>query len=102
VCSSDLWKLLGQTALTALFDLFMFMFIWNILPLKLLALIISTPIRLLSEKGKNRKTATADLANQRAGLPEARAQEWLSEPVPSVSEHTTEILKKPGVEVERR
>lgn len=100
--TANSWKLFGQMTATALFDLFMFMLIWNILPLKLLALIISSPIRLLSERAKNRKTGTAGLADQRAALPEARAQNWLSEPVPSVSEHTTEILRKPTSEVERR
>jgi Double zinc ribbon len=93
--TANSWKLLGQATVTSLADVVLFFIIWNVLPLKFLILLFSTPIRLLLEKSRNQKGGAA-------ALPEARPQNWLSEPVPSVSEHTTEMLQKPDVEINRR
>ena len=67
---------------------------WNILPLRFLILLISTPVRLLSERSSRQKAAVAELEDRAVPrLPEAPLREWQSESVPSVSEHTTEMLQ---------
>lgn len=100
--TANSWRLLGKSVVTTLFDLFMFMIMWNILPLKFLVLLVSTPIRLLLEKSENKKIATGGLAGRKAvAMPQAPPQKWLPEPVSSVTEHTTEILRKPEAEIKR-
>src|SRR5439155_2984816 len=44
------WQLLGQAVVTSLLDLLLFLLMWNLLPLRFLILLISTPFRLLSER----------------------------------------------------
>ncbi len=44
------WRLLGQAFVTTLVDLFMFSIMWNILPLRFLLLLITSPIRILTER----------------------------------------------------
>ena len=93
---SNSWKVLGQGVLTSLVDLFLFVLMWNIFPLKLFVLLISTPIRLLSERGRYQKSATAELGGERAPeLPEPPPRQWLPDSVASVTEQTTIILGDP-------
>src|SRR5215211_7432597 len=46
------WKVLGQGVITSFVDLILFSLMWNILPLRFMILLISTPIRLLSQRSK--------------------------------------------------
>jgi hypothetical protein len=85
------WQVFGQAVLTSIIDLLLFLLMWNILPLRFLLLLISSPIRLLSEHGKNRRVALA--AGQRATeLPDRMPEQWLSDSIGSVTEHRTAML----------
>ena len=83
------WQVLGQSVLTSIVDLLLFTLMWNIIPLRFLLLTISTPVRLVSQRG--RKQALAG-AKGTADLPEAGPGHWLQSPIDSVTEHTTAIL----------
>src|SRR6267143_787131 len=54
------WQVLGQAVLTSIIDVLLFSLMWNIIPLRFLLLLISSPIRLLSEQAKNKTRAMAD------------------------------------------
>jgi hypothetical protein len=85
------WQVLGQGIVTSFVDLLLFTLLWNIIPLRFLMLLISTPIRLLSEQGKNRKGAIPG-GRRAPDLPDPVLQQWLPDSVGSVTEHTTLIL----------
>ena len=90
------WQLLGQGVLTSFVDLLLFTLMWNIFPLKFLILLISTPIRLLSERSKYQKSTTAELRGKKdLDLPEPLPRQWLPGSVASVTEQTTVILGDP-------
>ena len=86
------WQLLGQAVLTSVLDLLLFVLMWNLLPLRFLLLVISTPFRVLGERGESRQ------ASQLAGgyrppeelTPVSRL--WLADGVPSVTDSTTTNL----------
>ena len=82
------WQVLGQAFLTSIVDLLLFTLMWNIIPLRFLLLVISTPVRLVSQRGKPRKTIHA--GTNVSDLPEPEPQRWLEGS--SVTEHTTAIL----------
>jgi hypothetical protein len=89
------WKILGQGILTSLFDLALFSIMTMLLPIRFFILLIRTPIRLLSERSRNRKGGMKELEDKDvAYLPEPQSQPWLRNPVASVTEHTTVSLKK--------
>jgi hypothetical protein len=86
---SSSWRLLGQAVLTTLLDLLLFVLMWNLLPLRFLILVISTPFRLMSERA-----GTPELAGYQAPqFGEAPKRLWLGESVDSISEHTTTLLE---------
>jgi zinc-ribbon domain len=92
---SNSWKVLGQGAVTSFIDLILFSLMWNILPLRFLILLISTPFRLLSQRSVGRVSSKAGLEkNAGPGLEEAPSNRWLAGSFPSVSEHTTRDLEK--------
>lgn len=87
------WRILGQGILTSFLDLLLFCLMWNVLPLRFLLLLISTPIRLLSERGKYQGAAMLRADGKKSSaLPDSLPQEWLPSSVTSVTEHTTMIL----------
>lgn len=88
------WQVLGQSVLTSIVDLLLFTLMWNIIPLRFVLLVISTPIRLLAQRGRPRKGAIAGDAKEPA-LPETEPHQWLPSPMQSVTEHTTAILTDP-------
>lgn len=88
------WLVLGQGFLTLFVDLILFSLMWNVLPLRFLILLISSPVRLLSERSSRQKASSAELEEHPSPrLPAAPHSEWQSDSVPSVSEHTTEMLQ---------
>lgn len=105
------WQLLGQAVLTSLLDMLLFFLMWNILPLRFLILVISTPFRLLSARGKDRHASKPILeAYKPPELGAATPNLWISEAeAPSVTEHTTVNLtgsrqtaeKKSGPDTDR-
>ncbi len=85
------WRLLGQALVTTLIDQFMVIIMWNILPARFLLLLITSPIRLLSERSRER---TDDDASSRYEPPplEEPQHRFLEKGVPSVTEETTTNL----------
>ena len=90
------WQVLGQAVLTSITDVLLFSLMWNIIPLRFLLLLISSPIRLLSEQGKDKTRALAGGklpgGKRVTDLAEPMPQQWLSDSVGSVTEHTTVLL----------
>jgi len=85
------WQVLGQAFLTTLMDLLLFCLMWNIIPLRFLLLVISSPIRLLSEQAKNRKR-TLTPGTRAPDVLDPMPPQWLSDSIGSVTEHTTAFL----------
>lgn len=88
---SKSWRILGQGILTSFLDILLFLLMWNVLPLRFLLLLISTPIRLLSDRGKRHPGPMLQGEGQHA-LVDPASREWLSHSVSSVTENTTMIL----------
>jgi hypothetical protein len=85
------WKILGQGVVTSFVDMLFFSLMWSLLPLRFFMLLISTPFRLLSQRGRQKKIPTADIKPPKiSALPEP-PERWLPD-MPSISEHTTERL----------
>lgn len=84
------WQVLGQSFLTSIVDLLLFTLMWNIIPLRFLLLLISTPVRLVTQRGKPQKRSLK--GSRTSDLPEAIPQQWLPGSIDSVTEHTTHIL----------
>lgn len=85
------WQVLGQAVLTSIIDVLLFSLMWNIIPLRFLLLLISSPIRLLSEQSKNKRRAMSG-AKRLPDLHDPAPQQWLSDSIGSVTEHTTVLL----------
>ena len=85
------WQVLGQGVLTSVVDLLLFTLMWNIIPLRFLLLVISTPIRLVKQRGQPPER-TMPGGGRAPDFPEAAPQQWLPGSVGSVTEHTTAIL----------
>ena len=85
------WQILGQSVLTSIVDLLLFTLMWNVIPLRFLLLIISTPIRLVSQHGRSQKPTIAG-GRGTPDLPEVSPEHWLPGSIESVTEHTTAIL----------
>jgi hypothetical protein len=88
---SKSWQVLGQSVLTSIVDLLLFSLMWNVIPLRFLLLLISTPVRLVTQRDRPRNRTVAG-ARMTPDLPEARPQQWLPGSIESVTEHTTAIL----------
>lgn len=87
------WQVLGQSVLTSVVDLLLFTLMWNVIPLRFLLLIISTPIRLISQRSQPRKASIAG-GRKLPDLPEVGPEQWLSGSIESVTEHTTATLTR--------
>ena len=82
------WRLLGQAVLTSLVDMLLFMLMWNVLPLRFLILVISTPFRLLSERNTSLEPPPID-GYKPPELAEGDPSLWENHSAPSVTEGTT-------------
>jgi hypothetical protein len=89
------WQILGQSVLTSILDLLLFTLMWNVIPLRFLLLIISTPVRLITQRGRSRQRTLGGGEMGATELAETPQQQWLSGSVGSVTEHTTAILVDP-------
>jgi hypothetical protein len=89
------WKILGQGVVTSFVDLILFSLMWNILPLRFLILLISTPFRLLSQRRSGPVITTGGLEQPTGtSVAEPSPNKWLPESFSSVSEHTTQNLEE--------
>jgi hypothetical protein len=92
---SNSWKILGQGVVTSFVDLILFSLMWNILPLRFLILLISTPFRLLSRRRSGPVITTGGLEQPtETSVAEPSPNRWLPESFSSVSEHTTQNLEE--------
>ncbi len=88
------WRLLGQSFVTSVLEMNLFVLMWNFLPLRLMLLLISSPFRLLSERSRESRQHANQLENYRPPeLGEPVRGQFLSGSVPSVVEDTTINLK---------
>ena len=83
------WKLLLESSLTSVVDLFLLALMWNLLPFRFLMLLVTTPIRAISRGGREKKTAGLSL--EEGPITAVPIQKRELGP-PSVTEHTTEII----------
>lgn len=91
------WTVLGQAVVTSLVDILLFTLMWNVLPLRFLILVISTPFRMLAQRGRDGAHRTVppqyappELADSNSGL-------WLDPVGTSVTETTTRHLASVSV-----
>ena len=94
---SDSWMFLGQGLLAAAVDFLLFwLMLFVVFPLKLLSLLVSSPIRLLLERG-NRQKAIPELGPGKRISTSAQLvapDEWQPHEPVSAVEHTTEHLSE--------
>lgn len=90
---SNSWKILGQGVVTSLVDMFLFLVMWNVIPLRFLILLISTPFRLLSQRSHRQMSDAGAQEDKAPALPES-SDRWLPGAFPSVSENTTQHLEE--------
>jgi hypothetical protein len=84
------WILLGQAVVTALLDLMLFTLMSVLLPIRLLMLAISTPFRLLAERGSRAEIKDDELEEYSA--PELTSGRWRDDAPASVTENTTTLF----------
>jgi hypothetical protein len=90
---SKSWKLLGQGVLTSFVELLLFVLMWNFLPIRFLLLLISTPVRLLADRGRQQHTTNPPIqAYKPPEIAEPKTGLWLTDAAPSVTEGTTSNL----------
>lgn len=89
---SKSWQILGQSVLTSIVDVLLFSLMWNIIPFRFLLLVISTPVRLVTNRDRSRKQIRAADANV-SELADAGPHQWLAGSVESVTDHTTALLR---------
>ncbi|MGA9770752.1 MAG: zinc ribbon domain-containing protein [Blastocatellia bacterium] len=87
------WKILGQGIVTTFVDMVLFSLMWNIIPLRFLILMVSTPFRLLSRRKSVQAAAELD-EHKKPAIAQPSSNKWLPGSVPSVSEHTTQNLEE--------
>ena len=78
-------------------SIFCYLFLmWNVLPLRFLILLVSTPFRLLAQRNEG-ETPQPQLAHgyKPPALPAPAHGRWLADSVPSVTESTTTHLENP-------
>lgn len=93
--ASSSWRVLGKSAATSFVDLILFSLMWNIMPLRFLMLLISTPIKLISQRGNRGTPATDGLEkNSKPDKADRLPDRWVPGSFPSVSEHTTQNLEE--------
>jgi hypothetical protein len=83
------WQVLGQSVVASLVDLLLFLLMWNIIPLRFLLLLISSPVRLLTQQNKK---GVLVQSKRQSEVSDAKPQQWLPESVTSVTEETTSLL----------
>src|SRR5688572_23173566 len=88
------WQVLGQSVVTSLVDVLLFTLMWNIIPLRFLILLISTPVRLVSGQGRHKGDAIA--GGRRHSFADSLPPQRLPDSIVSVTEHTTMILADPN------
>jgi len=84
------WQILGQSVITALLDLLLFTLMSTLLPIRLLMLVISTPFRVLAERGDREGSTSRELPEYSS--PELVSGRWRDDAPVSVTENTTTLF----------
>ena len=91
------WRLVGKGMLTFLIDLVLLPIMFFLLPVRLLMLLLYTPLGLLQERSERKRSAVPTIGgaseSSKRGLPEAGG--WRVGSVGSVTENTTVHLELP-------
>jgi hypothetical protein len=99
----DSWRLAGKGLLTFFIGLALLPVMFFFLPIRLLMLVLYTPLGLLQERSerKQRSLPIADATSEplKRGLPEPGG--WRDSPAGSVTEHTTVHLELAEASIER-
>jgi hypothetical protein len=88
---SHSWQIFAQGSLAFLANLLLLPVMFSIIPIRLLMLLFSTPVRLFSERGK-KYIAGEQEERKRAELQAPAPGRWLTDSIFRVSERTTEHL----------
>ena len=89
------WRVLGQGAITTFMDLILFSLMWNVLPLRFVMLLISSPIRLLSQRSQRQRVITGEIVTEQPReLHRAVQEQWVIGEVSSIGESTTKSLEE--------
>ena len=94
---SDSWKFLGQGLVTAAVDFLLFwVMLFAVFPLKLIYLLLSSPVRLLLERGSRPKPPPALPVGKKVSTSAqlVAPEEWEKRDMVSAVEHTTEHLSE--------
>lgn len=93
VCSS--WRLAGRGVLTFLIDLALLPLMFFFLPIRLVLLLLYTPVGLLQERGdqKQRNMPAIDVTREPAKLELPETGRWRTGSIGSVTENTTVHLE---------
>ena len=86
------WTILGQAVVTSLVDILLFTLMWSVLPIRFLILLISTPFRMLAQRGREVGHQTLSPSYISPELPEGDSSLWLDHIGTSVTENTTKHL----------
>jgi hypothetical protein len=92
---SDSWKVLGEGIVTIAADFLLFwLMLFVILPVKALSLLLSSPIRLLLDRGVRQKLPLREVTANVEGRTDVARVEFEPGDVVSAVEHTTEHLSE--------
>ena len=94
---SDSWIFLGQGIITAAVDFLLFwLMLFVVFPVKMLSLLLSSPVRLLLERGSRQKPVPALASGKKAPTSAelVAPDEWGQRDMVSAVEHTTEHLSE--------
>jgi hypothetical protein len=97
------WRLLGKGVLTFLLNLILLPIMFFFLPIRLLMLVLYTPVGLLQQRNE-RKQLSRTAIDERAESPKLELPEaggWRDSSIGSVTEETTELLARREQFVER-
>jgi hypothetical protein len=87
------WTILGQAVVASVVDMLLFTLMWNVLPLRFIILLISTPFRVLANRGRETQHQTLAPVYQPPELQAGRPSLWLDQPGMSVTDNTTTLLE---------
>jgi hypothetical protein len=88
------WKLLGRSVVTSLVDILLFFLMWNLLPLRFVILLVSSPFRLLASRGDRPQLKGPAAEGYKPPELSPARKTFPDGTIPSVTETTTRNLKR--------
>ena len=91
------WQLLGQAVVTSFLDILLFFLMWNVLPLRFVILLVSTPFRILSQRNESERSQPQSAQRYiPPALPEPARGQWLADSVSASPKARPRISKRPS------